>query len=159
MMLRRRGRHAAPLSRRRAVAVAVLYGLPGAVLLVALFFGLLHAGERAQRSAQPSTAAASPRDATPAPALAAVVYEVRSDGPRVDVTYADQTGVHSLFDVPAPWSTTVQLPAGPALGALVTARAAGRATVVSCRILVDGVQVAAMSVKGRAPVICTPGDG
>jgi hypothetical protein len=158
MMLRRRGRHAAPLSRRRAVAVAVLYGLPGAVLLVALFVGLLHAGERAQRSAQPSTTA-SPRDATAAPALAAVVYEVRSDGPRVDVTYADQTGVHSLFDVPAPWSTTVQLPAGPALGALVIARAAGRATIVSCRILVDGVQVAAMSVKGRAPVICTPGDG
>jgi hypothetical protein len=106
----------------------------------------------------PTTASTTTPTTTPAPALATVDYEVTSDGPLVDVTYADGTGVHSVSHVPTPWATRVQIPAGPMLGALVIAQAAGRATKVSCRILVDGVQVATMFVRGTSPVMCRPGD-
>jgi hypothetical protein len=106
----------------------------------------------------PTTTTTTTATTTPAPALATVDYEVTSDGSLVDVTYADQTGVHSLSHVPAPWTTRVQIPAGPMLGALVIAQAADRATKVSCRILVDGVEVANMFVRGGSPVMCKPGD-
>lgn len=158
-MLYRRGRHAAPRTRLQVALVAVLYGLIGLVLLGALLIAVLRPGDRAQPPVHPSVAAAPTHDTSAGPALATVEYEVISDGPRVDVTYVDRAGVHSLFGVPAPWSTRVQVPAGPLLGAFVTARAAGRAGIVSCRIVVDGARVAAMSVRGSGPVTCYPGDG
>ncbi|HTF49781.1 MAG TPA: MmpS family transport accessory protein [Pseudonocardia sp.] len=140
--------------------MAVGYGLAGVVLLAALLAAALQRGDRALPPAQPPpVVAASPHHTPPSPALTTVEYEVSSDGPAVDVTYVDLAGVHNLFDVPAPWSTVVRIPTGPMLGAYVTARAAGRATIVSCRILVDGARVAAMSVKGPGPVTCYPGDG
>jgi hypothetical protein len=158
-VLYRRGRHAAPRTRLQVALVAVLYGLIGLVLLGALLIAVLRPGDRAQPPVHPSVAAAPTHDTSASPALATVEYEVISDGPRVDVTYVDRAGVHSLFGVPAPWSTRVQVPAGPLLGAFVTARAAGRAGIVSCRIVVDGARVAAMSVRGSGPVTCYPGDG
>jgi hypothetical protein len=139
--------------------VLAAVGLGAVLLLGVALVVTLRSGDRGPSPAPAaSTAAAPATTTTPAPALATVDYEVTSDGPLVDVTYADGTGVHSLSHVPAPWATRVQIPAGPMLGALVIAQAAGRATKVSCRILVDGVQVATMFVRGTSPVMCRPGD-
>ena len=147
--------------------VLAAVGLGAVLLLGAALVVTLRSGDRGPSPAPAASTAAAPATTTtsttaptttPAPALATVDYEVTSDGPLVDVTYADGTGVHSLSHVPAPWTTRVQIPAGPMLGALVIAQAAGRATKVSCRILVDGVQVATMFVRGTSPVMCRPGD-
>jgi hypothetical protein len=147
--------------------VLAAVGLGAVLLLGAALVLTLRSGDRGPSPAPAASTAAAPATTTtsttaptttPAPALATVDYEVTSDGPLVDVTYADGTGVHSLSHVPAPWATRVQIPAGPMLGALVIAQAAGRATKVSCRILVDGVQVATMFVRGTSPVMCRPGD-
>jgi hypothetical protein len=147
--------------------VLAAVGLGAVLLLGAALVVTLRSGDRGPSPAPAASTAAAPATTTtsttaptttPAPALATVDYEVTSDGPLVDVTYADGTGVHSLSHVPAPWATRVQIPAGPMLGALVIAQAAGRATKVSCRILVDGVQVATMFVRGTSPVMCRPGD-
>jgi hypothetical protein len=145
-----------------AVGLAVVL-LLGVALVVALRSGNrgpspAPAAPTAAAAPGASTTSTTAPSTTPAPALATVDYEVTSDGPLVDVTYADGTGVHSVSHVPAPWATRVQIPAGPMLGALVIAQAAGRATKVSCRILVDGVQVATMFVRGTSPVMCRPGD-
>ncbi|MCU1630194.1 MAG: rane protein [Pseudonocardia sp.] len=147
--------------------VLAAVGLGAVLLLGVALVVTLRSGDRGPSPAPAASTAAAPATTTtsttaptttPAPALATVDYEVTSDGPLVDVTYADGTGVHSLSHVPAPWATRVQIPAGPMLGALVIAQAAGRATKVSCRILVDGVQVATMFVRGTSPVMCRPGD-
>ncbi|HEV7469748.1 MAG TPA: MmpS family transport accessory protein [Pseudonocardia sp.] len=147
--------------------VLAAVGLGAVLLLGVALVVTLRSGDRGPSPAPAASTAAAPATTTtsttaptttPAPALATVDYEVTSDGPLVDVTYADGTGVHSLSHVPAPWATKVQIPAGPMLGALVIAQAAGRATKVSCRILVDGVQVATMFVRGTSPVMCRPGD-
>jgi hypothetical protein len=145
-----------------AAGLAVVL-LLGVALLVALRSGdrgpsPAPAAPTAAAAPGPTTTSTTAPSTTPAPALATVDYEVTSDGPLVDVTYADGTGVHSLSHVPAPWATRVQIPAGPMPGALVIAQAAGPATKVSCRILIDGVQVAAMFVRGASPVMCRPGD-
>lgn len=143
--------------------VLAAVGLGAVLLLGAALVVTLRSDDRGPSPAPAASTAAAPATTTaptttPAPTLATVDYEVTSDGPLVDVTYADGTGVHSLSHVPAPWATRVQIPAGPMLGALVIAQAAGRATRVSCRILVDGVQVATMFVRGTSPVMCRPGD-
>jgi hypothetical protein len=145
-----------------AVGLAVVL-LLGVALVVALRSGdrgpsPAPAAPTAAAAPGPTTTSTTAPSTTPAPALATVDYEVTSDGPLVDVTYADGTGVHSLSHVPAPWATRVQIPAGPMPGALVIAQAASRATKVSCRILIDGVQVATMFVRGASPVMCRPGD-
>jgi hypothetical protein len=148
--------------------VLTAVGLGAVLLLGVALVVALRSGDRGPSPAPaaptaaaepvPTTTSTTAPTTTPAPALATVDYEVTSDGPLVDVTYADGTGVHSVSHVPAPWATRVQIPAGPMLGALVIAQAAGRATKVSCRILVDGVQVATMFVRGTSPVMCRPGD-
>ncbi|RZQ62971.1 MmpS family transport accessory protein [Amycolatopsis suaedae] len=114
-------------------------------------------GEHAPGADGPPPPAPPPPAAVPvaaAPVAQRVTYEL-TGGPAADLTYVGHAGdVRQEQAVKAPWSRTLDRAAGEG-GGYYSLSARGRTAGLTCRILLDGVQVTERTAAPGELVTCS----